>query len=137
SATESMDHGWTHWLFDEYKIPYTIITEKDLAVGPLIDRFDAIIFSEGTAGSGRGGAGGGRGGRGGGQGGGAAVGGASELFTALDAFVNAGGNVLAFNTASTAMIEGLKLPVTNVLAGVRNTDFYAPGSILGVEVKRD
>jgi uncharacterized membrane protein YgcG len=139
SATESMDHGWTHWLFDEYKIPYTIITEKDLAAGPLIDRFDAIIFSEGTAGGGRGGGGrggGGRGGRGGGQGGGGG-GGASELFTALDAFVNAGGNVLAFNTASIAMIDGLKLPVTNVLAGVRNTDFYAPGSILGVEIKRD
>jgi uncharacterized membrane protein YgcG len=139
SATESMDHGWTHWLFDEYKIPYTIITEKDLAAGPLIDRFDAIVFSEGTPGGGRGGGGGGgggRGGRGGAQGGGGG-GAASELFTALDAFVNAGGNVLAFNTASTAMIDGLKLPVTNVLAGVRNTDFYAPGSILGVEIKRD
>jgi hypothetical protein len=135
SSNESMDHGWTHWLFDEYKIPYTIITEKDLG-GSLNDRFDAIIFSEGTAGGGRGGGGGGgRGGRGGGQGG--AGGGASELFTALDAFVNNGGTVLAFNTSSTAMIDGLKLPVTNVLAGVRNTDFYAPGSILGVDVKRD
>jgi hypothetical protein len=138
SATESMDHGWTHWLFDEYKIPYTIITEKDLAAGPLNDRFDAIIFSEGTTGGrgGRGGGGGAGGGRGG-RGGGAAGGGPSELFTALDAFVNAGGNLLAFNTASTAIIDGLKLPVTNVLAGVRNTDFYAPGSILGVEIKRD
>ena len=51
--------------------------------------------------------------------------------------MNKGGNVLAFNTASTAMIDGLKLPVRNVLADVRNTDFYAPGSILGVEIKRD
>ena len=59
------------------------------------------------------------------------------MFAALDAFVNNGGNVLAFNTASNAMIDGLKLPVKNVLAGVRNTDFYAPGSILGVEIKRD
>ena len=90
------------------------------------DRFDAIVFSEGGLGGG-----GGRGGRGGGGGG------PSDLFTALDAFVNAGGAVLAFNTTSTAMIEGLKLPVKNVLAGVRNTDFYAPGSILGVEIKRD
>ncbi len=32
--------------------------------------------------------------------------------------------------ASNAMIEGLKLPVKNVLAGVSNNDFYAPGSIL-------
>ena len=35
------------------------------------------------------------------------------------------------------MIDGLKLPVKNVLAGVRQNDFYAPGSILGVEIKRD
>ena len=139
SSNESMDHGWTHWIFDEYKIPYTIITEKDLAAGPLNDRFDAIIFSEGTVG-GRGGGGGGGGAGRGGRGGGASAaggGGTSEVFTALDAFVNNGGAVLAFNTASTAMIEGLKLPVTNVLAGVRNTDFYAPGSILGVDIKRD
>ena len=134
SGNESMDHGWTHWLFDEYKIPYTIITEKDLGT-PLNDRFDAIVFSEGTVGGGRGGGGGGGGGRG--RGGAPGGGGAADVFAALDAFVNNGGNVLAFNTASTAMIEGLKLPVTNVLAGVRNTDFYAPGSILGVDIKRD
>jgi len=35
------------------------------------------------------------------------------------------------------MIEGLKLPVKNVLAGVGNNDFYAPGSILAVEIERD
>jgi hypothetical protein len=45
--------------------------------------------------------------------------------------------VLAFNTSSTAMINGLKLPVKNVLAGVSSNEFYAPGSILGVEIKRD
>jgi hypothetical protein len=119
-----MDHGWTHWIFDTYKIPYTIITEKDVAAGGLNDKFDAIVFSEGGIG------GGGRGGRGGG-------GGASDVFSALETFVNGGGNLLAFNTASTALIDGLKLPVKNVLAGVRNTDFYAPGSILGVEIQRD
>jgi hypothetical protein len=35
------------------------------------------------------------------------------------------------------MIDGLKLPVKNVLQGVRQNDFYAPGSLLGVEIKRD
>lgn len=29
--TLRMDHGWTHWIFDTYRIPYTIITGKDLA----------------------------------------------------------------------------------------------------------
>ncbi|HEX8942999.1 MAG TPA: hypothetical protein VF785_07680, partial [Gemmatimonadaceae bacterium] len=125
SATEPIDEGWTHWLLDTYKIPFTTITEKDVAGGPLNDRFDAIIFPEGVLGGGRGGRGG------------APTTSTAEVFAALDTFVKNGGNVLAFNTASTAMIDGLKLPVKNVLAGVRPNDFYAPGSILGVEIKRD
>jgi hypothetical protein len=54
----------------------------------------------------------------------------------LDAFVRSGGSVLAFNTASNAVISGLKLPVKNVLAGASSNDFYCPGSILGVELDR-
>jgi hypothetical protein len=57
--------------------------------------------------------------------------------SAIETFVRNGGTVLAFNGASSALIDALKLPVKNVLAGVPNTDFYAPGSILGVEIKRD
>jgi len=130
STNEPIDEGWTRWVLDTYKIPFTTITEKDLAA-PLNERFDAIIFSEGTFGGGRGG--GGRGGRGGGGGG--ASGGADA--SAIETFVRNGGTVLAFNGASSALIDALKLPVKNVLAGVPNTEFYAPGSILGVEIKRD
>jgi hypothetical protein len=127
STNEPIDEGWTRWVLDTYKIPFTTITEKDLAQ-PLNDRFDAIIFSEGTFGGGRGG----RGGRGGG--GGAAN--AADA-AAIETFVRNGGTVLAFNGVSSAMIDALKLPVKNVLAGVPNTEFYAPGSILGVDLKRD
>lgn len=56
---------------------------------------------------------------------------------ALASFVENGGTLLAFNGASDYAIDVLKLPVKNVLAGVRNTDFYAPGSILAVDIKRD
>jgi hypothetical protein len=129
STSEPIDAGWTHWLLDVYKVPFTTITEKDLAGGAPNDRFDAIIFPDGTLG------GGGRGGRGGRAGGGG--GGGGDVFAALDAFANNGGSILAFNSSSSGMIEGLKLPVKNVLAGVGNSDFYAPGSILAVDVKRD
>ncbi len=139
SANEPIDEGWTHWILDLYKVPFTPITEKDVEAGSLNDRFDVIVIPEGgIGGGGRGGGGGG--GRGGivpaggareGRGGGVA-----EEFGALDTFVKNGGSVLAFNTASSAVITGLKLPVKNVLAGVSSNDFYCPGSILGVEIDR-
>src|SRR6185436_4424074 len=105
STNQSMDHGWTTWIFDTYKIPYTNITERDLAAGGLNDRFDAILFPEGGLGGG--------GGRGGGRGAGGGGASATDVFTSLDAFAKNGGTILAFNTASTAMIAGLKLPVRN------------------------
>ena len=50
--------------------------------------------------------------------------------------MNDGGTLLTFNAASEYAIETLKLPVKNVLNGVRNTEFYAPGSIIGVELNK-
>jgi hypothetical protein len=123
SANQPIDHGWTMFLLDTYKIPFTNITEKDLAAGAPNDRFDVIIFPEGVVGGA-----GGRGGRGGAG---------ADIFSNLDTFVQNGGKVLAFSGSSSAIIDGLKLPVKNVLAGVRQNDFYAPGSILAVDVNRD
>ena len=117
SRGESMDDGWTRWVFDKYRVPFTTVTEKDVAAGALNEKFDAIVVPDqapaqltrafGEAGT-----------------------------AALGAFVDAGGSVLAFNDASAFVAEALKLPVKNVLEGVKNTDFYAPGSILGVEVNK-
>jgi hypothetical protein len=124
SASEPIDHGWTMFMLDSYKVPFTNITEKDLGASSLNDRFDVIIFPEGVLGGG-----GGRGGRGGATG--------PDIYGNLNTFVQNGGNVLVFGNSSNQVIDGLKLPVKNVLAGVRQNDFYAPGSILAVEVKRD
>ena len=126
STNEPIDEGWTRWIFDLYKVPFTTITEKDVEAGSLNSRFDAIVMSDGVAGGG----GAGRGGRGGR--GGAAV----DIYGPLGDFVRGGGSVLAFNNTAAAVADGLKLPVKNALAGVRNTDFYAPGSILAVELDR-
>jgi hypothetical protein len=125
AANESMDHGWTHFIFDSYRIPYTIVTDEEVAKGGLRARFDAIVVSDGSIARGRGG----RGGRGGAD--------PAAVLAALDSFATAGGTVLAFDNASTALAEGLHLPVRDVLDGVPNTDFYAPGSLLAVEVARD
>jgi len=118
SRGESMDDGWTRWVFDKYRVPFTTITEKDVAAGALNEKFDAIVVPDQTPAQ--------------------LTRGLGEAGTAaLGAFVDAGGSVLAFNDASAFVAEALKLPVKNVLAGVSNNDFYAPGSILAIEVKKD
>lgn len=129
SYAESMDEGWTRYVFDTYKIPYTSIRDKDVRAGNLNAKFDVVILpSQGANGIIRGLAGGypdslkgGVGEKG------------AEVFSA---FVENGGTLLAFNEATDYVIDALKLPVRDVLANVRQNDFYAPGSILGVEVDR-
>jgi hypothetical protein len=54
---------------------------------------------------------------------------------ALRAFVNGGGTLIAFNNASLMAIEELHLPVSNILAGLTNDQFYCSGSLLRVELR--
>jgi hypothetical protein len=49
--------------------------------------------------------------------------------------VNAGGTLVAFNNASQMAIDELHLPVTNILSGVTNDQFYCSGSLLRVELR--
>ena len=127
SYNASMDEGWTRWVLDANRIPFTILHDRDMRAGSLRGKFDAIILpDQSPAGLQRGLAApypdSLRGGLG------------SDGAKALVAFVTEGGTLLAFNEASEYAIETFSLPVKNVLNGVRNTDFYAPGSMFGVEV---
>ncbi len=125
-----MDEGWTRWLFDTYKIPYKSLFDREVRAGNLNAKYDVIIVPDQNPrqianGLGR-------------QYPDSLQGGLGEAGAkALADFVNDGGTLIAFNDASEYAIDIMKLPVKNVLAGVRNTDFYAPGSILGVDVKKD
>jgi hypothetical protein len=126
----SMDEGWTRYAFDTYHVPYTSIVDRDVRAGKLADRFDVIVIPDQSPNAIARGLGGNypdslRGGLG------------EDGARALAEFVQNGGTLVAFNNASEYAIEALKLPVRNVLAGVRNTDFYAPGSILSIEIRRD
>ncbi len=125
----SMDEGWTRWIFDSHKVPFTSIVDRELRAGNLNARFDVIILPDQSAGaiarglgtnypdSLRGGVG-------------------EDGAKALAAFVENGGTVLAFNEASDYAIDTFKLPVKNALAGVRNTEFYAPGSLFKVTLDK-
>ena len=125
----SMDEGWTRWVFDQYRIPYTVVTAKDVRAGSLRARFDALVLPDQGA---RQIANGPTGPYPDSLKGGLGEAGAEQL----RAFVDAGGTVLAFNDASDYAIEALRLPVKNVLAGLKPTEFYAPGSIFRVELDR-
>ena len=129
SFNASMDEGWTRWIFDSYRIPFASLLDRDLRTGKLNDRFDVIILPDQAAGALARGLGNNypdslRGGIG------------EAGAAALNAFVENGGTLLAFNEASEYAIETLKLPVRNVLKDVRNTEFYAPGSILAAQPDR-
>jgi hypothetical protein len=129
SYSASMDEGWTRWVFDANRIPFTTVHDRDIRAGGLRAKFDAILLPDQSPVQLR---------RGLGQPypdslrGGIGEAGAA----ALKAFVSEGGTLLAFNEASEYAIETMGLPVKNVLDGVKNTDFYAPGSMFAVDVDR-
>ena len=116
----SMDEGWTRYMFDTYRIPFTSLYDREVRAGNLIAKYDVIVLPEQSAGGISRGVGNSypdslRGGLG------------EPGAAALAAFVEAGGTLLAFNDATEYAIETMKLPVRNALAGVANTAFYAPG----------
>ena len=52
----------------------------------------------------------------------------------MQAFVEKGGHLLAFDQACALPIESFFLPVKNVLANLKPESFYCPGSVLRVYV---
>jgi hypothetical protein len=48
----------------------------------------------------------------------------------FEEFVRRGGTVVCLNTASTLLIQQFKLPVKNVVSGLRPEDFFLHGSIV-------
>jgi hypothetical protein len=60
----------------------------------------------------------------------------AEGVKALREFVTDGGTLICLNRASGFAIEQLGLPVRDVVAGLPRTEYYAPGSILRVELDK-
>ena len=124
----SMDEGWTRFIFDQYRIPFTVIGDREVHAGNLAARFDAIILPDESP----------RGLQQGAREAGYPDSLKGGLGTAGDAalhdFVTAGGTLVTFNDASRWAIEYLKLPVKNVLEGVSARDFYAPGSLFALNI---
>jgi hypothetical protein len=123
----SMDEGWTRWMFDQLKIKYASLEDREVRGGRLRAKFDCIIIPDQSA-------------RqlaeglskkdypaeiAGGMG--------PEGIESLKRFAEDGGTLVTLNNASDFAVEHLGVPVKNVLKGVPPREFYCPGSILKIE----
>ena len=124
----SMDEGWTRWVFDRFEVPYTTVHNADLSAGDLAD-FTALLLASIPADDLREGREAGSvpdelaGGLG------------EEAATHLDAFVRSGGTLIALNRSTEWVIEELGLPVRNVVQDLEREAYYAPGSLVRLELE--
>ncbi len=124
-----IDEGWTRWILENYSFAPVTLRNGDIQAGSLRDRFDAIILPDAEPEKLRNGFGPG-------SVPGQYTGGIGELGTAaLREFVLAGGTLITFNNASMFAVDDLGLPVKNVLAGLKDEEFFCSGSLLRVEVQ--
>ena len=140
-----MDEGWTRWLLEQYGFEYVALRPADLKT-PLTGKVDVVILADDArvpvegATAGRGGPGGAQGGRGGGPGREVRPEYATRLTTAdlsvFEQFVRGGGTVICVNNASAFAVQQFKLPVRNVVAGLRPDDFFMHGTIVEILADR-
>ena len=134
-----MDEGWTRWLLEQYGFEYATLHPEDLK-RPLAGRVDVVVLPDGArVPLDAAGGGGGRGGRGGGARAGevrpelnARL--TAEDVSAFEQFIRNGGALVCLNNASLFAMEQFKLPVKNVVEGLRREDFFVLGSLLEVTV---
>jgi hypothetical protein len=145
SHVPSIDEGWTRWVLEQNEranpsttgdalvgtgrsAPFSSLMDAEARNGKLSAKYDTIIIPdqpraailngqragtmppEYTGGLG------------------------AEGVKALREFVEQGGTLVCLNRASDFAIEQFKLPIRDVVDGLPRTDFYVPGSILGIEL---
>jgi hypothetical protein len=126
--TSNMDEGWTRFIFDSFNVPYSSVRNATLRQGDLLAQYEAIILpsqrareiieghSAGTYPE-------------------EFTGGISATGVAnLQRFVEGGGTLICFDAACEVPIKQFKLPLRNVLEGLRSSEFYCPGSVVSLDV---
>jgi hypothetical protein len=136
----NMDEGWTRWLLENYEFDYTSVMDEEIKKG-IEGNYDILIFPsdptpmitgdgleeyyerrgrgfplyppEYLSGIGK------------------------DGVDKVKEFIDAGGTVLTLNEASNFAIEGLNLPIINVIKNLKPTEFSCMGSTLNVDIDRD
>jgi hypothetical protein len=143
SWRSNMDEGWTRFVFDDLKIPYKTLKNKDFKGAKnkkvdLSEKYDVIVFADENSdiiksgrpsptSQGRRYTSGGmppeyEGGIG------------KEGIDALKAFVEKGGILVTLNNACSLAFKEFQVPVQNALERVDRSRFFCPTSILKVNV---
>ena len=124
SRAGNMDEGWTRYVFDTFNVPFQSLSETTIAAENPRAKFDVIVLPSEQTRAAADESGDGQAGRG-----------IDEVgYRNLARFVDDGGTLICFDGSCGALISQLKLPLKNVLQGVRSSDFYCPGSILRIDV---
>ncbi|MEZ5353633.1 MAG: M14 family metallopeptidase [Bryobacteraceae bacterium] len=138
----NIDTGWTQYLLDRYRVPYTAVKNADVTSTPLRDRFDSIILASQSMDSilhgNRDGVPAGRDRPGEGKtiqrpeftGGIGALGAAK-----LAEFVRDGGTLIAFDAATELAAE--LFPIAVKQTNTASSGYYCPGSLLRIDVDTD
>jgi murein tripeptide amidase MpaA len=132
SHVPSLDEGWTRWVLEHDGrarcLSYVSLEDAEAHAGNLRAKYDAIIIPDQSprailngyrAGSMPPELTGGLG---------------AEGVKALREFVEQGGTLITLNNASDFAIDELHLPVRDITEGLKQTEYYAPGSILRIEL---
>jgi hypothetical protein len=124
----NMDEGWTRYVLDEFAFPYVTLRDADVRAGGLASRVDVLVLPDASYESmlkglasppARPEHSGGMGARG---------------VAALYEFVEGGGTLVALDSASELPLTAFGLPITNAVAGARDSDVFIPGSLLKLDV---
>jgi hypothetical protein len=124
----NMDEGWTRLMMEQFEFTYEEIRPADIRSGAFAKRYDVLVFADqpmqgmldGLSAANiqpeyAGGIGG-------------------DGVNQLRAFVRNGGTVVALGGATNLFIKSWSLPLVDVLAGLKTTEFFCPGSILDMRV---
>jgi zinc carboxypeptidase len=124
SRAGNMDEGWTRYVFDTFNIPFQSVGEAAINQASPSGKFDVMVLPSEqmrpTADTEADDS--------------AARGISAQGFSNLAKFVEDGGVLICFDGSCGAVIKQLKLPLKNVLDGLRSSDFYCPGSVLRLDV---
>ena len=130
SWVANMDEGWTRWVLEEYEFDIDTLHNTDLVKRDL-SQYHSIIIpdqspdrilnghlegtmpEEYTGGMG------------------------PEGTLMLQKYVKEGGTLLTFDSASDFVINQFGLPIKNVIAGLSNTSFFIPGSLIRANVSNE